>query len=282
MAHPFSRLLLATRHGEFDVGAEALAFAMAARCGQPLAGVIWVLSNPEFEVEAPEVAAEADAAAARKCEALAEMAAQARVDLDLTVRHGPEPWVEIVEEAQEVGADLIVVRRRGRRGLLANLLIGDMVHKVISHAPCGVLVVPRSARMWSRGVLVGIAPDAPDDALVERAAAVAAQCGVPLHVVGVAGGEGERHAALNVVSTAVARARTLGCAAEGVVQVGRPHEALIAAGRSVGADLLVVGRRAHESIARAWVGGVAQKVIGLADCPVLVHAGHLERGAHPP
>ena len=41
-------------------------------------------------------------------------------------------------------------------------------------------------------------------------------------------------------------------------------------GDDAGADLLVIGRRAEESLARAWLGGVAQKVIGLADMPVLV------------
>ena len=66
MSGTFSRLLLATEHSEFDAGAEALAFAMARRCGLPLAAVLPVSSNPEFEVVAPELAARGRRAGARQ------------------------------------------------------------------------------------------------------------------------------------------------------------------------------------------------------------------------
>jgi nucleotide-binding universal stress UspA family protein len=54
---------------------------------------------------------------------------------------------------------------------------------------------------------------------------------------------------------------------------------LIDAARQAGADLIVVGRRGSESLARAWIGGVAQKVIGLADCAVLVHVTPAAEGS---
>jgi len=50
---PFSRLLLATEHTDFDRGAEAIAFALAARCQLALAGVMPLVSNAEFEAAAP-------------------------------------------------------------------------------------------------------------------------------------------------------------------------------------------------------------------------------------
>src|SRR5512136_324887 len=131
MSHPFQRLLLATEHTEFDVGAEALAFALARRCALPLAAVLPVTSNPEFEAVAPELAERADVrAAARRGALLAEAQAQG-VALDLNVRRGPEPFAEIVAEARARSADLLVIRRRGQRGLLANLLVGEMVSKVV-------------------------------------------------------------------------------------------------------------------------------------------------------
>ena len=40
-----------------------------------------------------------------------------------------------------------------------------------------------------------------------------------------------------------------------------------------------IGRHRAESLPRAWLGGVAQKVLGLAACPVLVHVPDPSDGA---
>ena len=271
MRPPFTRLLLATEHGEHDSGAEALAFALAAHCTLPLAAVLPLVSNPEYEAVAPQLAARRDAEAARARAAL-QAEAQARgVALELRVRHGPEPYAEIVAAAREAAAELIVIRRRGRRGLLANLLIGEMVSQVVAHAPCSVLVVPRTARMWQRGVLVGVDPGAPDAGALEQAAALAAECRVPLWLVCVAEGAATVAAAETVLADMLARSRARHAEVRGEVRGGRVHQALIDAAREHAADLLVVARHGGASMARAWIGGTAQKVIGLAECPVLVH-----------
>ncbi len=271
MASTFSQLLLATEHSEHDSGAEALAFAMARRCALPLSAVLPVLSNPEFELVAPQLAAKADAEARVKRGSL-EASAQAQgVVLSLQVRHGAEPYVEIVDEAREHAADLIVIRRRGRRGLLANLLVGEMVFKVISHAPCSVLVVPRAMQMWSRQVLLGIDPNAPSAALLAQAAALASEFALPLRVVCVAASDAARESAQAALTAAVQQARALGAKADGELRVGKPHQQLVEAARDCGADLLIMARHGGDSLARAWMGGTAQKVIGLAECPVLVH-----------
>ena len=144
MAHPFERLLLATEHTEFDRGAETIAFALAARCGLPLAGVMPLVSNAEYEAQMPALAARADAEAGARADAVEAEAQRAGVALTLRVRRGDEPFEQIVAEARERGADLIVARRRGRRGFLAKLMFGEMVGKVVAHAPCSVLLCPRT------------------------------------------------------------------------------------------------------------------------------------------
>jgi nucleotide-binding universal stress UspA family protein len=155
MAHLFNRLLLATEHSEFDTGAEAMAFALAQRCQLPLATVVPLLSNPEYEALAPQIAAKAEQEAAVKIARLREQAAGVGVTIDLRLRRGEEPYQEIVQEAMQQGSDLIIIRRRGKRGFLANLLVGEMVSKVVTHAPCHVLIVPREAHLWSQRVLAG-------------------------------------------------------------------------------------------------------------------------------
>lgn len=281
MTGPFTRPLLATENGEYDAGAEALAFALARRCAVPLAAVLPVLSNPEYEAVAPQLAAKAEAEASARRVQLQARAGAAGVDAVVHVRRGPEPYAEIVDEAYESGADLIVIRRRGRRGFLANLLVGEMVFKVLAHAPCSVLVVPRGAQMWSRCVLVGVDPQAFDARLLAQAAALAAACALPLRVVCVAAGDGGRADARSALDAAVRQARQLGADAEGELRTGKPHQQLVEAARARGADLMAVARHGGDNLARAWMGGTAQKVIGLAECPVLVHV-HSRATKAPP
>jgi nucleotide-binding universal stress UspA family protein len=265
MQTPFERLLLATEHSEHDRGAEALGLALARHCGLPLPVVMPVISNPEYEAIAPAAAARADAAAAARREAFAAEAQGSGVALDTSVRHGLQLWREIVEHARELGSELLVIRRRGRPGLLANVLIGDMVSKVLSHAPCPVLVCPREAHMWQQRVLVALAPGEPDDGPLRMAAEVARRCGLPLTLLSV-GPE-----ALRAGLEAQAQAwRAGGLVVDVELRQGTVHREIVDAARGAAADLIVVGRHGGNFLGRVWIGGTAQKVIGLAEQPVLV------------
>ena len=54
-----------------------------------------------------------------------------------------DPAEAIIEAARREHADAIIVGRRGRgRGQLAGLLLGSVSQKVVSLAPCTVIVVP--------------------------------------------------------------------------------------------------------------------------------------------
>jgi len=153
--------------------------------------------------------------------------------------------------------------------LLANLLLGEMVSKVVAHAPCSVLIVPRGAPMWQRRVLVAAEPGPQGRRLVMLAAAVAAECQLPLAVVCVADPAHQAESQA-FVSDSVAQLQQRGLTAQGQVLAGKPYEQILQAGRQCGADLIVIGSRSEAPLARALIGGVAQKVIGLAEHPVLV------------
>lgn len=268
MSEIFQRLLLATEHSEHDAGSDRLAMVMAQRCGLPLAAVLPIISNPEYEAVAPQLAMRAEAIVAARLSGLMQLAANEGVVCEPEVRRGESLFQEIVDEGRRLRSDLIIIRRRGKPGLLANLLVGEMVSQVLAHAPCSVLVTPRFAQMWQRHVLVALDPAAPDAAALQQAMAVAIQCGLPLTLVAVV--EGAPKDAAQVLDQALATARTQVPGANAELLHGKPHLALTEATKRLGADLIVVGRRGEGGFARAWIGGAAQKVIGLAECPVLV------------
>lgn len=269
MNQVFNRLLLATEHTEFDTGAEAVALSMAKRCQLPLATVLPLASNPEYEALAPEIAARAEADAAVKIAQIRSTAESQGVVIDLHVRRGEEPYQEIVAEALDRKSELIIVRRRGKRGFLAKLMMGEMVTKVLAHAPCHVLFAPRGAQMWNRGVLVAAEPGVQGLRLVSTAAAIAAECGLPLHMVYVTATNASSADTDSFVTQAKKTALNSGISLQTHLREGKPYVEILAAGVAAQADLLVVGSRNDSHLGHAMIGSVAQKIIGLSDNPVL-------------
>ncbi|HQT25454.1 MAG TPA: universal stress protein [Burkholderiales bacterium] len=256
MDHPFSNILLATEHTEFDAGSERVAFELARRCGLALSIVVPVLTNPEFEVSALVDKAEQEIAS--RIEELRKVAVEKGVSIDVHARRGESPAREIVSEAEERKADLVVIRRRGRRSFLAKLLVGEMVSQVVEDSPCSVLMVPRAAQMWSRGILAAVS-GGEDGKVAAIAATIALECDLPLQVLCVARNEASRDEAERVVSLNVNVASNLGVKAQGMVLMGRPCDGILGGD----ADLIVIG------MGKGGSGGTTRKVIGESEKPVL-------------
>lgn len=275
MSAPFKRILLATEGTEFDSGAERVGIELAASCGVPLMAVLPLVSNPEYESLAPERAEQAEAEAAAKIDNLRQAALSRGVRLDGTVRLGEEPFREIVDEAHARNADLMVLRRRGKRSYLANLLLGEMVHTVTGHAPCDVLIVPRAAQLWKKAVVLATDGSPHSERAATVAAAMAVEYGLPLTIVSVRGRGDDSAAddsAAKAVAQALAIARAAGAQATGhvVVADGKPYDAILATVQDTAADLIVIGRRGLNRIERILLGSTSEQVASHANCPVLI------------
>ena len=273
MTFSFSRILLATEHTEFDAGAERLAFELAKECATPLLGVLPMVSNAEYETVAPERVAQAEREAFARLTEVRAAAKAADVDLDIRVRRGEEPFREIIAEAQRCSADLIVARRRGKRGFLAQLMVGEMVGKVATLAPCSVLLVPRAGRMWTQRVLAGVDASPAAQRAAETAAHIALRCDLPLLIASAAAHDSvaDRAGAESAVASAIGIAERVGARVEGRIVTGRPGDAIAHLVTESGADLIVLGRAGEGGrLQRLLLGGTVQRIIGLAQCPVLV------------
>ncbi len=262
------RLLLFTQWTEFDAGAERAALALAQRLGTPLGVVVPLLSNPEFEAVAPEVAARAEAKAAQAAADFARRAQVARVAIDVRVRRGDEPWREIVGEAQAQHADLLVTRRRGHRSFFGKLRVGEVVRRVAAHAPCPVLMVPRAAAAPQRHALAVIDAVECAEPVAGIAAAFAAAFGLRLTFLVTAG---ERAQAAALLQRATALANAAGVAADGTVAVGLA--ATIAPERiaALQADLQVVAIAAQHA-AHGKLGDAVEALVAEAPCASLLVA----------
>lgn len=68
------------------------------------------------------------------------------IELDWEYRESDHPYRAILDAAEQLGCDLIVMASHGRRGL-EGFLLGSETQKVLTHSPLPVLVVPPAAAL---------------------------------------------------------------------------------------------------------------------------------------
>jgi nucleotide-binding universal stress UspA family protein len=204
--------------------------------------------------------------------------------------HVDDAAAMLVRASRTASLVVVVASSLGRA---ASTLLGATTQKVVSHAACPVLVVPREGERSPTGpVVVGV--DASDSCApaVEWAFAVAAACGAPLQAVHtwwweepdpLFGGDepgrddewGEEWADLAesqamVVAEMLAgwRERYPDVAVTPIVLRGQAGPVLRE--YAEGARLLVVGTRGRGGFAGLLLGSVSSELVHTASCPVTV------------
>lgn len=206
-------------------------------------------------------------------------------------RRAPFAGEAILGYAEEIGADLIVMGTHGRRGL-SHLLLGSVANEVVRRASCPVMTVrarPDGSNLQAiERILVPVDFSGASDA----ALAAARDLAVPwtagldlLHVVE----EAVMPAFYAVGVTSLLqlnpeirtrsqaemerRLAQLGGAAVGVathVCEGKAAQQIVGFAEEHGSDLIVLATAGRTGVERLLLGSVAEKVVRLAPCPVLV------------
>ncbi len=94
----------------------------------------------DFAYGQPEYLAAATAEASEATEAARATLAAAGVKVDTRVSEAHAAWRGILETAEALGADLIVMGSHGRRGL-EKLVLGSVAQRVLAQAQVPVMVV---------------------------------------------------------------------------------------------------------------------------------------------
>jgi nucleotide-binding universal stress UspA family protein len=266
----FERIMLATDGSEYSEGAVRVAIEMSRRHNAKLLILSIAIYSPEYASLVPDL----EEIATEKAQAIVKKTVEQAqgTNYEVVVKLANDPYRGIVEAAEEQRADIIVMGRRGRRGL-ARLMVGDATAKVVGGAPCAVLVVPKSANIWDKRILVATDGSRYGDAATLLAAAVAKGKGYPLTAVSAvvsshsAERRSEAEAAVQRVKDGLAGS---GIEVSGIVEEGRPEQVIIGKARETGADLIVMGTHGRTGMDRILLGSVSERVIGQAECPVLL------------
>jgi len=135
-------VLVATDGSAYSEKALYEAISLAKACNTKLHVISVVEVNEEYEALAPQLVEKADEEARMFLDAAQKCAERESVSVNIIVHRGEDPAHFIIEEAEKLKADMIVMGKHGRRKGLLKLFIGSVTAKVISHANCKVMIVP--------------------------------------------------------------------------------------------------------------------------------------------
>ncbi len=282
------RLLLATDGSPFSEGAIREAIRLAKRCSSKLAAISVIESNPEYATIAPQLLEKAEKAAREHLESVKARAKKEGMDITTTILEGEDSFNYISSEAVKNKISMIIMGRHGKTGL-KRLVMGSTTARVIGHAPCNVLVVPRAAKVEFKNVLVATDGSRFAAAAASEAIGIAAKNKSKLIVLAVVPSESMQP--MDIVHSQMPRdviaekelneaeqnaravketARKAGVAVEAFIMGGKPSDAIIQTAKEKNVDVIILGSHGKTGLDKLLMGSVAERVIILASCAVLV------------
>ncbi len=262
-------LLVCTDGSPNSQGAINAALALAKAC-QSKVYVLEVLDlNPEMEAQAPLWMPKKEDYIHNYMETIKHTADKWGVPLEYRVRRSDSPMEGILEEAEESKPDLIVMGRRGRSRVF-RLMMGNVVARVIGHAPYHILVVPAETPLDFKKVMIASDGSPNSYAAWDEAVNITRKLGCQLIGVSVARDDREVKTAEAVVKKLQTEADHENISLTTHVLKGRPYEAIVQAARDNQVDVIVLGVLGATGLGSLLMGSVTERVIGGAPCPVLV------------
>jgi nucleotide-binding universal stress UspA family protein len=195
-------------------------------------------------------------------------AAAADVNCETTIRHGSDPADEIRSAALAANTQLLVI---GRRLFPGATEIGPVAQRILTSAPCAVLVVAPNSRLWSRRVLVAFDGSDAARSATELAAQLAKPRQLPITLFSITDSSGQLPPNIeDAAQLSIAELKLDGLTGELLVGKGNIAEGILNAARDTGADLIVLYRHTRGGLSRKLLGSVGDEVIRGAEVPVLL------------
>ena len=245
--------------------------------------------RPAYPMMPPEVAGEHNTTVEQSVREEGERLL-ARVQSLLPLHAGPStkhlrlgfPAEVIVWMAKEQNADLIVMGARGL-GPVKERLFGSVSHRILTLAPCATLIVNGPVKAMKQILLPLQGPSDAEaavrflhlkpfhDAVEVTLLTVLPSTGPPRP--GDAAGAAAAAEALEeqaaFIDGVAERLRAIGYQARGIAVTGTPSDTILQQATTQRSDLILMGTRGRQGIARFLLGSVSHAVLHQMPCPVL-------------
>ncbi|MBF0466014.1 MAG: universal stress protein [Nitrospirae bacterium] len=264
-------ILLAVDGSDYSKGAVEEAILLAKSCSIKLTMLFVQGLNDGFETGGMTFVETMDRRLDDYFDTVRERAAEENVELEIIIRRTSDAYRGIVDEALEKSSDIIIMGRRGMTGL-KRMIMGSVTAKVLAYSPCKVLVVPKETEIRGEHIMLATDGSKYSEAAENEAVNMAARCPFvrSFHAVSVASTKEKTPEALRNLERVKTKAAKRGVAVETLSLVGEPYKAVVNASMESGADLVIMGSHGRTGIEKLLMGSVAERVVALAPCSVLV------------
>ena len=194
------------------------------------------------------------------------------------------PAEMICSVAQEVQADLILMGARGV-GRIQELVLGSVSHRVLTHAPCPVLII-KSPLTEIKKILLPLQAiedvervkrllgNHPFQAKVDITVFTVVPIPRSIFRAGVSASESEIQQALESAETfidkAVGELKSTSYAVTGLVGMGAPAETILEQETETKPDLIMMGIHHPSTVSQVVLGSVSHTVLHRSSCPLLL------------
>ncbi len=267
-------IALATDGSAFSDGAVQEAIFFGQACGASIVVLNVINIDTEAAILAHATAASHRGDTKEYIDNIKKMAADNDIECKVIIEESYQSDKTIVELAYQNNADLLIMGRHGKKGLL-KLLVGSMTSKVIGHGFPQVLVVPEDFAITGKRILVATDGSKFSDMATEEAMSMSVNCSTleEVYVLSVAGTDKDLEKSKQIVESACGKAKEQGVETRflPMTAVGRPADVIVSKALENNIDMILMGGFG-KGLGRLLMGHVTEKVVGQSQCAVLVIA----------
>jgi nucleotide-binding universal stress UspA family protein len=266
-------IALATDGSAYTDGAVQETIFLAQSCGAKIVvlHVIPIASETATGAHASSAAARLETK--EYIDNIRKLADDNEIPCEVLFEESYRPDKTIVELAYKHQADILIMGRHGKQGLL-KLLVGSMTSKVIGHGFPKVLVVPKDFSIGGDRVLLAVDGSKASEAAADEIIAMGIHCSnlKEVYALSVTSSESGLEEAEALAKAACKRGQELAPSVtfHPLAFVGKPAADIIAqTAEEKEVDMILIGGHG-KGLSKLLMGHVTEKVIGRAHCAVLV------------
>ncbi|CAK8714872.1 Nucleotide-binding universal stress protein, UspA family [Candidatus Electrothrix laxa] len=266
-------IALATDGSSYTDGAVQETIFLAQACGAKIIvlHVVTIASETATGVHASSAATCLEAR--EYMDNIKKLADDNEVPCEIIFEESYRPDKSIVELAYKHQADILIMGRHGKQGLL-KLLVGCMTSKVIGHGFPKVLVVPKDFSIGGDKVLLAVDGSEASEAAADEIIGMGLHCTnlKEVYALSVTHSESglEEAKALAEAACKKGQEQAPSVTFHPLALVGKPSADVIAkTAKEKQVDMILIGGHG-KGLTKLLMGHVTEKVIGRAHCAVLV------------